>query len=126
MKPRRIIWYKCRSMTSQMLILADSHELSYSFLDFHNAYIAILDPAYHTQAYLLGHPILETAICAAASQAYDPDNFSILMTRLNYMFGKAFERGDLDVTICQALSIASVWKDVKDSGSYLRVGHAIR
>lgn len=96
-------------------------------MDRHNSYIAILDPLLHTPTHLSLHsPILETAICAAASQAYDPDNFNILTTRVQYMFGKAFERGDLDVSLCQALSIASIWKESHDATTYLKVGHAIR
>lgn len=40
--------------------------------------------------------------------------------------GKAFANGDADIGLCQALSLLSVWKDVGDKGSWLRVGYAIR
>lgn len=42
------------------------------------------------------------------------------------MLGKAFERGDQEIGIVQALSILSCWKEPHDKGGWLRLGYAIR
>lgn len=107
--------------------LVDTDAFSRSFHDKFNAYIAILDPALHTPNYVLKTcPILHTAICTVTAQTYAPEQYKVLLKRANFMLGKAFERGDQDIGIVQALSILSCWKEPHDKGGWLRLGYAIR
>lgn len=100
---------------------------AFSFHEKFNAYIAILDPALHTPHYVLKTcPILHTAICTVTAQTYAPEQYKVLLKRANFMLGKAFERGDQDIGIVQALSILSCWKEPHDKGGWLRLGYAIR
>ncbi|KAJ9120933.1 hypothetical protein QFC22_002869 [Naganishia vaughanmartiniae] len=101
--------------------------LASSFHDKFNAYIAILDPALHTPNYVLKTcSILHTAVCTVTAQTYAPEQYKVLLKRVNFMLGKAFERGDQHIGIVQALSILSCWKEPHDKGGWLRLGYAIR
>jgi hypothetical protein len=95
-----------------------------------NTYVGLLDPSLHTIAYVRSRStILMTAICCAASQAYLPERYLLLLARANFMIGRAFGRADVNLPLCQALSILSVWKDgvgSTDRGAWLKVGQAIR
>ncbi|KAI5454132.1 hypothetical protein NCC49_005122 [Naganishia albida] len=110
--------------------ILDHDDVAFLFECFHekfNAYIAILDPALHTPNYVLKTcPILHTAICTVTAQTYAPEQYKVLLKRANFMLGKAFERGDQDIGIVQALSILSCWKEPHDKGGWLRLGYAIR
>ncbi|KAJ9092879.1 hypothetical protein QFC20_007252 [Naganishia adeliensis] len=110
--------------------ILDQDDVAFLFECFHekfNAYIAILDPALHTPHYVLKTcPILHTAICTVTAQTYAPEQYKVLLKRANFMLGKAFERGDQDIGIVQALSILSCWKEPHDKGGWLRLGYAIR
>lgn len=60
------------------------------------------------------------------AQTYAPEQYKVLLKRANFMLGKAFERGDQEIGIVQALSILSCWKEPHDKGGWLRLGYAIR
>ncbi|GHJ84110.1 hypothetical protein NliqN6_0512 [Naganishia liquefaciens] len=110
--------------------ILDEDDVGFLFECFHdkfNAYIAILDPALHTAQYVLRTcPVLHTAICTVTAQTYAPEQYKVLLKRANFMLGKAFERGDQEIGIVQALSILSCWKEPHDRGGWLRLGYAIR
>lgn len=95
-----------------------------------NTYVGLLDPSLHTVSYLRSRSaILMTAICCAAAQAYLSEKYLPLIARANFMIGRAFERADVNLELCQALSILSIWKDgveSTDRGAWLKVGQAIR
>ncbi|KAJ9111087.1 hypothetical protein QFC19_001285 [Naganishia cerealis] len=110
--------------------ILDQDDVAFLFECFHdkfNAYIAILDPALHTPHYVLKTcSILHTAVCTVTAQTYAPEQYKVLLKRVNFMLGKAFERGDQEIGIVQALSILSCWKEPHDKGGWLRLGYAIR
>ncbi|KAJ9107179.1 hypothetical protein QFC19_002839 [Naganishia cerealis] len=113
--------------------LVTEDDVRFLFDQYHNklnTYVGLLDPSLHTITYVRSRsPILMTAICCAASQAYLPEKYLPLVARANFMIGRAFERADVNLELCQALSILSVWKDgveSTDRGAWLKVGQAIR
>lgn len=110
--------------------LIDAVNVPYLFTTFfqnHNTYIALLDPALHTPEYTFAtSPILFTAIITVTANAFLPTRYPELLKHMNFMLGKAFEHTDVEIGLCQALSLLSVWKEGGDRGSWLRTGYAIR
>lgn len=97
------------------------------YFDRLNAYIALLDPVLHTPSYVFNtSPVLYAAVLTATAHCFLPERYQGLLSHVRGLLGKAFANGDANIGLCQALSLLSVWKDVGDKGSWLRVGYAIR
>ncbi|KAJ9112675.1 hypothetical protein QFC22_006177 [Naganishia vaughanmartiniae] len=113
--------------------LVTEDQVRFLFDKYHNklnTYVGLLDPSLHTIHYVRSRsPILMTAICCATSQAYLPERYPLLLARAKFMIERAFGREEVNLPLCQALSILSVWKDgiaSTDRGAWLKVGQAIR
>ncbi len=97
------------------------------FFDSHNNYIALLDSELHTPEYCFSTSLtLFVAILTVTANAYLPEKYPPLIRHATELLGEAFKNSDVEIGLCQALSILSVWKESADRGSYLRVGYAIR
>lgn len=97
------------------------------FFDNLNAFIALLDPSLHTPQYCLRtSPLLHVTILAVTTFVYRSSIYPAFFECANVLLAQAFMSGEVEIGLCQSLSLLSVWKEPTDHRSWLRVGYAIR
>lgn len=92
-----------------------------------NAFTSLLDPALHTISFCRSRsPLLFTAILTVATKVHLPPLFAPAYKYSKYLMGQAFESGQNDLELVQAIATLVFYQDATEEAGARRLAFAIR
>ncbi|KLT40567.1 hypothetical protein CC85DRAFT_287291 [Cutaneotrichosporon oleaginosum] len=111
-----------------LVSVAEARALVELFHQHLNPPLALLDPAYHTLAFMHESSFaLLTAVLAAASKFFHgPETYRALLDHAQVLINRAVAEGHCEIGMIQCLMVLSHFKDTRDRTAWIKIGMALR